>query len=413
MPHRNDFAYLVKISPEANNNRYYKMTRKDSIFVIEMGRVGAAPVTMKRPMTLWSVTLQKKLKEGYVDRSFLLNVSVEQKTKYGEIEDPDVRELFDTLLFYANQSLEESYTVSYQDVTSQMIEQAQDCISEIVQRIDETEDLSTEDLAFCNKRLLQLFSVIPRKMKDVSENLIASAAEIPKILEREQSLLDVMAAKIKQEDTLNACSAFPSLNFRYQKKDNPTILDAFSLNARICTEEENQKICKFLSLESAPFFKKAYRIRNQHTDEAFQEFCSRHGIKEKDIHYHYHGSRNRNYIGLITEGVRLNPKAPTNGKMFGYGLYFANRARKSIGYTDLKGSVWVNGKSSRAFLAVYKVAYQNPLHVSTWESWMSDLRSVKPHDALYAHAGKSLHNDEIIVYRESQATLQYLIELQK
>lgn len=39
--------------------------------------------------------------------------------------------------------------------------------------------------------------------------------------------------------------------------------------------------------------------------------------------------------------------------------------------------------------------------------------SIRPHDALFAHAGTSLVNDEIIVYDERQVTLQYLIELEK
>ena len=30
---------------------------------------------------------------------------------------------------------------------------------------------------------------------------------------------------------------------------------------------------------------------------------------------------------------------------------------------------------------------------------------------LHAHAGSMLHNDEIVVYKESQITIQYLVEL--
>ena len=31
--------------------------------------------------------------------------------------------------------------------------------------------------------------------------------------------------------------------------------------------------------------------------------------------------------------------------------------------------------------------------------------------SLYAHAGRALQNDEIIVYREDQTTIKYLVEL--
>ena len=33
-------------------------------------------------------------------------------------------------------------------------------------------------------------------------------------------------------------------------------------------------------------------------------------------------------------------------------------------------------------------------------------------DAVFAHKGSSLINDEVIIYREEQLTIQYLIELQ-
>ena len=77
------------------------------------------------------------------------------------------------------------------------------------------------------------------------------------------------------------------------------------------------------------------------------------------IHYLFHGSRNENIWGLITEGQNLYPKAHITGKMFGYGLYYANRAKKSINYTSLKDSYWANGNSDVGYLAVYKVLYKN------------------------------------------------------
>ena len=39
-------------------------------------------------------------------------------------------------------------------------------------------------------------------------------------------------------------------------------------------------------------------------------------------------------------------------------------------------------------------------------------KKIAPHDAVFAHAGDSLVNDEIIVFREAQVTLQYIIEVQ-
>ena len=44
---------------------------------------------------------------------------------------------------------------------------------------------------------------------------------------------------------------------------------------------------------------------------------------------------------------------------------------------------------------------------------MGDLNAdrIKPYDALHAHKGRSLKEDEIIVYNQAQVTIQYVIEL--
>ncbi len=136
-------------------------------------------------------------------------------------------------------------------------------------------------------------------------------------------------------------------------------------------------------------------------------------MSDEDVSFLYHGSRNSNYYGLIANGPLLNPNAPVNGKMFGHGIYFANRAKKSINYTSLHNAVWTSGNSEQAFLAVYKVCFHNPKHVSEWKRKMTRYRkeNITPHDAVFAHRGVDLINDEIIIYDEAQCTLQYIIEL--
>ena len=113
-------------------------------------------------------------------------------------------------------------------------------------------------------------------------------------------------------------------------------------------------------------------------------------------------------------GLILNPNAPITGKMFGFGLYFANKAIKSVGYTSLTGSIWAKGSSKTGYLFVYKVAYKNAKHVQKWSHEMSGYtkKHIAPYDALFAHGGADLKNDEIIIYDEAQATIQYVIELE-
>ena len=119
---------------------------------------------------------------------------------------------------------------------------------------------------------------------------------------------------------------------------------------------------------------------------------------------------------MRTSLVLRPTNAVINGKMFGYGLYFAPRARKSVGYTSLRGSYWAGGHSPYGFMALYEVVYGKPYDVSTssgcGDMTYEKLQRVAPGcSCLHAHAGKVLYNDEVIVYREDQVTIKYLVQL--
>lgn len=390
-----DFISLIKISPENNNNRYYRMINKGSYFQIETGRVGARPVINVRPIGLWQATLDAKLKEGYVDRSDCTETFKNVKTDYKPIPDKNVNALIHDLMHYANRTLETSYTVTYQETSATMIEKAQEALSNLSRQ----QDLEAFNLELCN-----FFTIIPRKMKDVLEMLAKDTSEFAAIIERERELLEVMETKVSQQARLSEKS------YKKSYAHDVTILEALGLKIRPCTEKEEEQIRKHLTKESESLFKRAFRVNNLKTDKEFKDYCKKTGAK---THYYYHGSKNANYMGIISEGLKLHSNAPITGKMFGYGLYFAPRAKKSIGYTSLRGSYWAGGHSHQAYLAVYKVAYKNERNVQKWDSSMSSLNthSIRPYDALYAHAGADLLNDEIIIYGEQQSTIQYLIEL--
>lgn len=47
----------------------------------------------------------------------------------------------------------------------------------------------------------------------------------------------------------------------------------------------------------------------------------------------FHGSRLTNYVGIISQGLRIAPpEAPVTGYMFGKGIYLADMATKSAQY---------------------------------------------------------------------------------
>lgn len=69
-------AYFVKIDAQNNNNRYYKMYQNSpNSFLVEIGRVGIQPVIRPYPISSWDTVYQKKLAEGYIDRTPLTQIT--------------------------------------------------------------------------------------------------------------------------------------------------------------------------------------------------------------------------------------------------------------------------------------------------------------------------------------------------
>ena len=139
----------------------------------------------------------------------------------------------------------------------------------------------------------------------------------------------------------------------------------------------------------------------------------------KDTKLLFHGSRSENFWSIIKTGLVLRPtNAVITGKMFGYGCYYAPKCAKSIGYTSLSGSYWAHGGNNTAYMALFDVAYGTPYDVYNFDSKYynldyNKLQQFKPGaNCLHAHADKGmLRNDEIVVYKEEQMTIKYLIEI--
>lgn len=122
----------------------------------------------------------------------------------------------------------------------------------------------------------------------------------------------------------------------------------------------------------------------------------------------------------MNSGLVLRPQgAVITGKMFGYGIYFADRAKKSLGYTSLDGSYWARGRGSTGFMSLYNVHTGKPLKVTGGEYWSSSMTEKKlkqrgNYDSLFAtKSGGRLYNNEYIIYNDKQCTINYLVELGK
>lgn len=398
--------YLVMVT-SVNNNKYYKQIPHGDTWTAEYGRVGAAPQTAEYPMSKWESKFREKIKKGYVDQSDLVEdlIEVEKpktKSEYKEIENKAIAEIVERLQAMARQAISDNYSISSNKVTKAMVDEAQNVLTNLLAI------LSVSDF---NDELIHLFTVIPRAMKEVSYYLASSKDDIPKIIKREQDLLDVMKGQVvvkKAQDNLKETES---------KEENPhTILEALGLVFEECDDEDIEIIKKNLGADKSRFCK-AWRVTNTDTRRRFNEFVTKENIK--DTRLLWHGSRNENWWSIINTGLVLSPtNAVITGKMFGYGIYTSSLARKSVGYSSLQGSYWAGGQDRRAYMALMEVAYGKPYDVYSFDSRFykfnyDTLKKASPlASCLHAHAGSMLRNDEIVIYREDQITIKYLVEIE-
>ena len=395
--------YLVMVTASANNNKYYKQIPHGDSWTAEYGRVGSSPQRREYSMSQWDSKYNEKIRKGYVDQSDLVEdlIQVEKPTKseYKEIENKVIADIVERLQSMARKAISDNYTISSNKVTQAMIDEAQDVLTSLITKSDVKE---------FNEILLKLFTVIPRKMGNVQDYLARTDKDFSEIIQKEQDLLDVMKGQVVQKQVIDESVEDKTQN------DN-TILECLGLVFEECSAKDIAIIKDALGSCSDKFHK-AWCVKNLKTQKRYDEFVKENNIKDTKLLFH--GSRNENWWSIINSGLVLKPtNAVITGKMFGYGIYYAPKARKSLGYTSLSGSYWARGNSSSGFMALMDVAYGKPYDVYSFDSKYYDFNYEKLQDAckgancLHAHEGSMLRNDEIIVYKEEQCTIRYLIEL--
>lgn len=398
---------LVMVTASANNNKYYNMNPHGETWTAEYGRVGSSSQKREYPIREWDKKYNEKIKKGYVDQTDLVQdlIQVEKKKSgnpaYKEIENKAIAEIVERLQQMARKAISENYNISSNKVTQAMVDEAQNVLTELV---------SAGDTKRFNDILLKLFAVIPRKMSNVSYYLAKNPDNFSEIIQREQDLLDVMKGQVVQRQVEDDVS-------EVSEQSEHTILETLGLEFDECSEEDISVIKKALDICAARFHR-AWRVKNIKTNDRYHKFIEDENITNTKLLWH--GSRNENWWSIVNTGLVLKPtNAVITGKMFGYGIYYAPKAQKSLGYTSINGSYWARGNSSSAFMALMEVAYGKPYDVHSFDSKYYDFNYERLQKAcpgancLHAHAGSMLRNDEIIVYNEAQCTIRYLVELKE
>lgn len=404
-------AKLIMVTTD-NNNKFYDMQEKaDGTFSVSYGRVGGRATLATYPIREWSSKYNEKVRKGYTDQTHLFAEKTEEDVEYADISNAQVAQLFNELMRYSKKSVSQNYNVTAEQVTRKHVTEAQRMVDLLVSKAT----LNTDNQEI-NKLLLDLYKVIPRKMANVNDYLFKDKIDTKDKLDKlethlmnEQATLDVMRGQVElSEKRKEAIEAQP--------KEKVSLLDTLGIEVDLVTDTAVIKQIKDLMQENADKFKNAYSVKHYKSRTKFETALDKK--KDKKLELFWHGSRNENWISILETSLVLRPaNAVISGKMFGYGIYFADKFKKSLNYTSLRGAYWTGGGASQAFLALFDVHVGKQFHIQKHQSWCYELnednlkKQGADYDSLFAEGGADLVNNEYIVYNDAQCSIRYLVEV--
>jgi poly [ADP-ribose] polymerase len=409
------YAKLIHVSvdngkTQQSNKVYIMEEQSNGQIKCTYGRVGGNMTTVFKPNSQWNKIYKDKTsaRKGYTDKTDE-TVTVKAKGSLKDIEETDVKQLFDDLMAYANKSIGANYKITQEDVTQKQVDSAQKTLDEAVKI---ARSRQTDKVNKINDKLIELYTTIPRKMKNVKDYLIEvgdnpTQKDLMEFLANEQSILDTMAGQVKAITQTTVSDD--------DGDDQVTLLEKMGLDVSIETDEESIALVKKLLGQNASKMKRLFKCINKETQERFDKHYSQ--TKHKQRRLYWHGSRNENWFNIIQTGLMIRPSGVVHtGSMFGDGIYFANKAQKSLGYTSLRGSYWARGGANKAYLALFDVHTGNQKDIYKHDSSCYRLSQrqldKEGFDCVFAHGGIDLRNDELIVYSPERCTIAYIVEIE-
>lgn len=422
-----DRKSLNYFDPKVNSNKFYiaeiHQNGTEYRLYINYGRQGQNGQESAKPYMsadsarkAFNDKVRSKTKKGYVEIELatfnrgsdkgqtLVNdnaISIadipKQKSKKSKLI-PAVAKLVKQLYEEANQAISMSLSgKAKSDITAPLGNLGQNGIDKgrtILKKISDA--INNDDTDLVEEYSIEYYRFVPR---DLGMNVRHKSLWIINTQEKVQSELDTLDL---YEDTLRMLPAmttidvdekYKALNCEINHITDPDILSYI-----------NHKVTNTIA------YNHHYKLEVVNAYEIDQKNAPKFDDSFGNVVKLFHGSRSANLVGILSSHLKLPRALPNSiktGSMFGPGIYTANNSSKSWNYS--RGGIWSSGRNKHdtAFLFICEVALGNVYEVDSAQNFQ---KPPKGHNSVMGKAGKSLYNNEFIVYNENQVRIKYLVE---
>lgn len=124
----------------------------------------------------------------------------------------------------------------------------------------------------------------------------------------------------------------------------------------------------------------------------------------------FHSSSPSNCLSILKSGLIIPPSNAPHvcGRMMGNGVYGSSMSSKALNYGI---GFWGGRKNKHNNAFLFIVNFAMGKTYTTYTAQPSG--APKGYDSLWAKPGKSLYNDELVVYKLEQCSIRYIVEMYK
>lgn len=388
---------MLRMVTTGNNNKYYEMTWNGGpTFSVKYGRIESGAQSATYPYGMWNTKYNEKVKKGYTDVTDLVTVDVVKDVKVPDkLVDVKERLVNDFLVLmkkYTDNLVSTTYSVKADAVSQKQVDAAQKVIDEL----NGSKKLTIDEI---NEKLLELYTVIPRRMSHVTSYILPNI-DLAETLVDEQDNLDAMAAQVSLIKPVSAKKV------KEDAKKSQTLLD--KLGITMAEAKVYKEIDYLLNQQHGRKVHAIFEVNKPAEDTVFDDWKTKQ--KDKSTRVLIHGTRCTSVIPILEIGLKIRPTGGNfqfSGKAYGNGNYFSEHMQKSLGYT---------GGDNDKVILVYEVHTGNPFIYDGWfrgNSFPLEYKELQKRgfDSTFVKAGHGLLNSEIIAYNEQQNRIKYIIWL--